>query len=289
MNHGLPFQRRDAGGTALDPRPRVCANGDASRRSRPPAGAGPGAGCTRCSSMSTARWRGYSPFNAVQFTGSDRTRLRSGPAPPRSLSRKCGNGPPIAAFWRQRLPRVASGAAGVGVDHEEHRQRLAGPARAPAPRTRRAPPAGAHGTPRARRVAAAGRAGGAHLLQVDVAHLGEERVEHRADLRGGVVVDVQGPRQAGRPVRDLPGAARTPPHGFGDEETGVDQGPDVVQRRRRVPPEPLGDLPVRPRLVEAQPQDPQPQPGGQRPALGVRGRAPRPSSCLQRRGTALTD
>ena len=53
----------------------------------------------------------------------------------------------------------------------------------------------------------------------------------------------------------------------------MQQGADVMQHSGRVPAEPVGQLFVGQRLVQAEPEDPQAEHAGQGPALGIGGAA----------------
>ena len=98
----------------------------------------------------------------------------------------------------------------------------------------------------------------------------------------GAPVDVtrlQPPRLPCRPIRDLAGAAASTAGRPGGQEALVGQGPDMMKDRRGVEPEPPGDLPIGQRLVQAHPQDSQPEHAGQGSAFGVRRGAPGGTGC----------
>jgi hypothetical protein len=84
---------------------------------------------------------------------------------------------------------------------------------------------------------------------------------------------VHGPRLAGGQVGHLARAALAAPWRQRLEEPGVDECAHVVQHRRRVRAEPLGDLLVGQLLVEAQAQDPQAHRRRERLGLGLGGGA----------------
>ena len=95
-------------------------------------------------------------------------------------------------------------------------------------------------------------------VRAGLLQLGQERLQHRlagARLGGDVAVQAERPGPAGGAVGLLERALLALADLLGDEEPGGDQGADVVQDRARVAAEPLGQLLVGQRLVEAEPQD----------------------------------
>ena len=101
-----------------------------------------------------------------------------------------------------------------------------------------------------------------------VAQLGEEGLERGPRNGGdGVVVDLQRPRASGRAVGLLDRAARAAPLGPGFDESRPQQGPHVVQHRRRVLAERPRQLPVGQAAVVQQADDPKPERVRERPGL----------------------
>src|SRR5439155_769884 len=113
------------------------------------------------------------------------------------------------------------------------------------------------------------------VVEVDQAHLGEERLQQgRAAAGDPGLADVEAPGLAGGEVRHLAGSPGASAFRLRGQEPGRHQLADVVQGRGRVRVELLGDLLVRKRPVEAQPQDPQPYRRSQRPGLHLGRRPP---------------
>jgi hypothetical protein len=86
---------------------------------------------------------------------------------------------------------------------------------------------------------------------------GTKGVDHRTGhIRIGLA-DVEGPRLPRRSVGNL-GGPLAAPRLLGGDETRRHEHPEVIERRAGVPAEPVGQLLVRERLVERQPDDAEP-------------------------------
>src|SRR5450755_1525052 len=110
----------------------------------------------------------------------------------------------------------------------------------------------------------------------DLLELGEEGPQ-QGGSRPLASRDVERPRPAVGLIRDLESAGRPRPGRQGLEQTCADQAAYVVQRAGRADTEALGELLVRHRLVQRQPQNTQSSRGAECPDLLLCG--PRPVGC----------